>query len=80
MTNRVVLWVGGIVAALLVAVIVVVAVLINTIQSEAENQRYRDCMASQGHAADQPVSGVTTEEDLDAYIGDLVDAGEFCSR
>lgn len=80
MTNKVVLWVGGVVAVLLVAVLVVVLLLVNTINAQAEDQRYSECMASQGFVRGEQPPPVSTDDELDAYLDDAVDAAEFCSR
>lgn len=79
MTNKVVLWVGGVVAVLLVAAIIVGIVLVNTIRAEAERQAFKDCMARQGYAADELAAPITDEK-MYGYIGKMTDAARFCSR
>lgn len=79
-TNKVVLWVGGLLAALLVATIVVGLILVSTIRQQAAESEYRDCMARQGYAADEPPPAVTTDDELDDYLDQITDAAEFCSR
>jgi hypothetical protein len=69
----------GIVSALLIAVIVVGVVLINTLNAQAENQQYRDCMARQGYAADEQPAGMTRDK-FDAYLEDMMAAAERCGR
>jgi hypothetical protein len=74
-----VLWVGGVLAALLIVVVVVVIMLINTINTEAENQRYVECMATHGYERGEQPQGVT-DENLDAYLDGMVEAAEFCGK
>ena len=78
MTNKVVLWVGGVVAVLLVAAIVVGVVLVNTIRAEADEQQYRDCMARHGFAFDEAPPAVTTDGELDQYASAISAAAEDC--
>ncbi|MFE5408761.1 hypothetical protein [Microbacterium sp. NPDC056569] len=78
--NKLVLVVGGVLAALLIATIISVMVLINAIRAQDEEARYRDCMARQGYAADEPPAAVTTDEELDLYLDQITDAAELCAR
>lgn len=77
MSNRLVLIVGGIIAALLVAVVIVGIVLVNTIQADVSNRTFQDCMARQGYPADAPPP---VTDDSEAYIDGLVAAAETCDR
>jgi hypothetical protein len=78
MTNKVVLWVGGVITALLIAVVVVVLVLVNTLNTQAENDSYQECMASMGFergaAPEMPKGGI------EEYAKSAAEAAEFCSR
>ncbi|MDR7113869.1 hypothetical protein J2X03_003771 [Microbacterium trichothecenolyticum] len=78
MTNKLVLWVGGVLAVLLVATIVLVIVLINTVSAQAEDQRYQDCMARHGYAVDEPPPAVNTDDELDTYLEQISGAAEEC--
>jgi hypothetical protein len=79
MSNKLVLWVGGALAALLITVVIVVIVLVSTLNAQAEHQAYRDCMARHGYAADAPAS-VTTQDELDAFSEGITAAAEACLR
>jgi branched-subunit amino acid permease len=79
MSNKLVLWVGGVLAALLIVVVVVVIVLINSITTEAENERYVECMAAQGYERGEQPQGVT-DDNLDAYVEGMVEAAELCGK
>lgn len=68
--NRTVLLVGGVLAALLVAVLVVGVIILNEISQQAEADAYRACMATMGVGP----SGTVTD------IDEMVEAAEFCSR
>lgn len=75
-TKRLVLVVGSIVSVLLVVVIVVGIVILNTMNAQAREREYRDCMARYGFAADEHVPGTT---DTDTYIESITEAAEACS-
>lgn len=80
MTNKVVLWVGGVVAVLLVVTIIVGVVLINTVRAEADSARFRECMAAQGYSSGVQQPEGATDDELDAWLAAGVDAAEFCRR
>lgn len=79
MTNRVVIWGLAVVAVLLVAVLVSVVVLVNTLNAQAAQRDYELCMSAQGYTRGEQPS-VTTDAEADAYIDGLAEAAEFCSR
>lgn len=78
-TKRLVVIASSVVGALLVVAIVVGVVLLNTMNAQAEDARYRDCMASQGFGPGSPAD-VTTDDQVEAYFEDAIDAANFCSR
>ena len=75
MGNRVVIWVGGVIAALLVVLVIVGVVIVNTINAQAEEQAVKDCMARAGYAMDQPDSRLGT----DGYLEGVNAALESCT-
>lgn len=78
MKNRTIILAASVVSALLVAVLVAVIVLVSTINKQADDQAFRDCMARYGYAVDEPPSGVT-DDNLDAYINDMANSADRCS-
>lgn len=77
-TKRVVIISSAVVGALLVAVLVVGIVLLNTVNAQADKERYQDCMASYGFEAGSPPDA--GDDEVDSLIDQMVDAAEFCSR
>lgn len=75
-TKRVIIIVGSVVSALLVAVVVTLVIMLNTMNAQAENDRYQQCMARHGFPADKPVGAVSDE---DAYLHAIAAAAEACS-
>lgn len=76
--KRITLIVGGALAALLIAVLVVGIMVFNQMRTDAENRAYQQCMARYGYAADE--GAVVPEDAQDAYIESLVAAAEACSK
>lgn len=76
--KRLILIVGGALAALLVAILVVVLMVFNQMRADAENRAYQQCMARYGYAADE--GAVVPPDEQDAYIDSLVAAAEACSK
>lgn len=72
-----VLWVGGVVAALLIAAIVVGVILINTLSAQADQRAYEDCMARYGYAVDEPAN-LGPYDDTDEYIVGMAARAEEC--
>ncbi len=71
------LWIGGVLAALLVVLIVLVSVLLTTMNDRAEAEDYQACMAQMGYANNAPPAlGDRTE---DEFIDDIAAAAEYCS-
>lgn len=79
-SRRVLYIVLGAIAALLVVVVILLVVLLNTMNAQARQQTFEDCMARQGHAADAPPPAVEGDDELRRYVDDLADAAEFCDR
>lgn len=78
--NRRVLYIVlGAIAALLVVVVVLLAVLLSTINAQADQRNFEDCMARQGFSVDEQAP-LMDESDASVYIDGLADAAEFCDR
>ena len=75
--KRLVLIVGGALAALLIALLIVGISILNAIRADAEQRNYEACMARFGFEVDAPPPALTDE---DAYINSLVEAAERCGR
>jgi hypothetical protein len=75
MSKRLVLWVAGVLAVLLVAVVVVGVVLINTMNAQAERQAWNDCLARYGYAVDEPAPPGADDD----YLEGLSDAAAACA-
>jgi hypothetical protein len=72
--------VGSVVAALLVIVAIALFFVLGELRSQADDAAYKDCMARQGFAADEVPPPVSSDDELEEYLGLAVDAAEFCSR
>lgn len=68
--KRLVLIVGGVLAALLIAVLVTLVVLLNTMNSQADQRAFESCMTQLGYPVDAPPS------DADG----MLDAAGACMR
>lgn len=68
--KRLILVVGGVLAALLTIGIILVSVLIGTLNKQSDDAAYRECMRSQGVYVGGPVTDVKQ----------MTDAAELCSR
>lgn len=79
MNTRVVVIVGSVIAALLVAVTIALFLVLGEMQRQADNASYQDCMARYGFEADAPAPPMSDDRDADAYIDSMVDAAEACS-
>lgn len=77
--TKLIVAVGAILAALLIAAVIVGVVILNTLRTQAENDAYQDCMARYGYVADAPPP-VVSEEDQDSYIEDIAAAAEACYK
>lgn len=75
--TRTMWWVSGVLGALLVAVLITVGLLLATVNRQAEEQAYRDCMSSHGFAADSNPGGGTS---LEEYGRGVIAASEACGK
>lgn len=74
--KQLILTVGGIVAALLAAVLIVGILILNGMNAQRSQANYEDCMARYGFEADAPPA---PGDDVDNWIDGIAAASEKCS-
>lgn len=73
--KRLILVVGGIIAALLAAVLMVGVAIFVSLDAQQREANYQDCMARHGFQHDAPPA-----EADDAYVDALVQAADRCTE